>query len=136
MAKPVHVTEQIFDTQVLKASELCWWTSGRSGARPCRISRRSLRIWRKEYEGKVKVAKVGRRHNKRLAIPLLSSTSTLATFTCPLLCARSSTIGAIIRTARTHSARSPPAQAPALSGPAFKIFVLSHALALPYILTS
>lgn len=58
MAKPVHVTELDFDTQVLKAQEPVLVDFWAEWCAPCRMIAPIVEDLAQEYEGKVKVAKV------------------------------------------------------------------------------
>jgi len=67
MAKPVHVTEQDFDAQVLKAQEPVLVDFWAEWCAPCRMIAPIVEDLAQEYEGKVKVAKVDVDDNSAIA---------------------------------------------------------------------
>ncbi len=67
MAKPVHVTEQDFDAQVLKAAEPVLVDFWAEWCAPCRMIAPIVEDLAQEYEGKVKVAKVDVDDNSGIA---------------------------------------------------------------------
>src|SRR3970040_1558091 len=93
MAKPVHVTEQSFDQEVVKAetpvlvdfwAERCGPVSGDFWGEwcgPCRLIAPIVEDFAREYEGKLKVAKVDVDDNQNLAMKFsIMSILTLGVF--------------------------------------------------------
>ncbi len=81
MAKPVHVTEQSFDQEVLKAETPVLVDFWAEWCGPCRMVAPIVEDFAREYEGKLKVAKVDVDDNQNLAIKFnIMSIPTLGVF--------------------------------------------------------
>ena len=68
MAKPVHVTEQSFDQEVVKAETPVLVDFWAEWCGPCRLIAPIVEDFAREYEGKLKVAKVDVDDNQNLAM--------------------------------------------------------------------
>ncbi len=68
MAKPVHVTEQSFDQEVLKAETPVLVDFWAEWCGPCRLIAPIVEDFAREYEGKLKVAKVDVDDSQNLAM--------------------------------------------------------------------
>src|SRR3972149_6001801 len=81
MAKPVHVTEQSFDQEVVKAETPVLVDFWAEWCGPCRLIAPIVEDFAREYEGKVKVAKVDVDDNQNLAMKFsIMSIPTLGVF--------------------------------------------------------
>ena len=81
MAKPVHVTEQSFDQEVLKAETPVLVDFWAEWCGPCRMIAPIVEDFAREYEGKLKVAKVDVDDNQNLAMKFsIMSIPTLGVF--------------------------------------------------------
>ena len=68
MAKPVHVTEQSFDQEVVKAETPVLVDFWAEWCGPCRLIAPIVEDFAREYEGKMKVAKVDVDDSQNLAM--------------------------------------------------------------------
>ncbi len=81
MAKPVHVTEQSFDQEVVKAETPVLVDFWAEWCGPCRLIAPIVEDFAREYEGKLKVAKVDVDDNQNLAMKFsIMSIPTLGVF--------------------------------------------------------
>jgi len=81
MAKPVHVTEQSFDQEVVKAETPVLVDFWAEWCGPCRLIAPIVEDFAQEYEGKLKVAKVDVDDNQNLAMKFsIMSIPTLGVF--------------------------------------------------------
>lgn len=81
MAKPVHVTEQSFDQEVVKAETPVLVDFWAEWCGPCRLVAPIVEDFAREYEGKLKVAKVDVDDNQNLAMKFnIMSIPTLGVF--------------------------------------------------------
>ena len=81
MAKPLHVTEQSFDQEVLKAETPVLVDFWAEWCGPCRLIAPIVEDFAREYEGKLKVAKVDVDDNQNLAMKFsIMSIPTLGVF--------------------------------------------------------
>ena len=81
MAKPVHVTEQSFDQEVVKAEPPVLVDFWAEWCGPCRLIAPIVEDFAREYEGKLKVAKVDVDDNQNLAMKFsIMSIPTLGVF--------------------------------------------------------
>ncbi len=81
MSKPVHVTEQSFDEEVLKAETPVLVDFWAEWCGPCRMVAPIVEDFAQEYDGKLKVAKVDVDDNQDLAMRFnIMSIPTLGVF--------------------------------------------------------
>ncbi len=81
MSKPVHVTEQSFEQEVLKADTPVLVDFWAEWCGPCRMVAPIVEDFAQEYEGKLKVAKVDVDDNQDLAMRFnIMSIPTLGVF--------------------------------------------------------
>ncbi len=81
MAKPVHVTEQSFEQEVLKAETPVLVDFWAEWCGPCHMIAPIVEDFAREYEGKLKVAKVDVDDNQNLAMKFnIMSIPTLGVF--------------------------------------------------------
>jgi len=81
MAKPVHITEQSFDQEVVKAETPVLVDFWAEWCGPCRLIAPIVEDFAREYEGKLKVAKVDVDDNQNLAMKFsIMSIPTLGVF--------------------------------------------------------
>lgn len=81
MANPMHVTEQSFDQEVVKAETPVLVDFWAAWCGPCRLIAPIVEDFAREYEGKLKVAKVDVDDNQNLAMKFnIMSIPTLGVF--------------------------------------------------------
>jgi thioredoxin 1 len=81
MAKPVHVTDDTFDAEVLKADIPVLTDFWAEWCGPCKVIAPILEQMAEEYDGRIKVAKLDVDHNNQMAVQLgVQSIPTLILF--------------------------------------------------------
>jgi thioredoxin 1 len=81
MAKPVHVTDDTFDAEVLKADIPVLTDFWAEWYGPCKVIAPILEQMAEEYDGRIKIAKLDVDHNNQRAVQLgVQSIPTLILF--------------------------------------------------------